>query len=65
MLRFLASTLPASRGATIAIGDGANDLPMLKAATMGVSFHVKPTVREQVKVAINERGLDTLLAFLP
>ena len=65
LLRFLASTLPASRRATIAIGDGANDLPMLKAATMGVAFHAKPTVREQVKVAINEGGLDTLLALMP
>ncbi|MBC7709423.1 MAG: phosphoserine phosphatase SerB [Rhizobacter sp.] len=65
LLRFVASTLPASRSATIAIGDGANDLPMLKAATMGVAFHAKPTVREQVKVAINAGGLDTLLALMP
>ncbi len=65
MLRFIASTLPASRNATIALGDGANDLPMLHAASMGVAYHAKPRVREQVKVAINVGGLDTLLALLP
>ena len=65
LLHFLASTLPANRRATVAIGDGANDLPMLKAATLGVAFHAKPKVRAQVPVAINVGGLDTLLALLP
>ena len=65
ILRFLASTLSSSRNATIAVGDGANDLPMLKAATLGVAYHAKPRVREQVRVAINVGGLDTLLALLP
>ena len=65
LLRFVASTLPAVRRATIALGDGANDLPMLKAATLGVAYHAKPKVREQVPVAINVGGLDTLLALLP
>jgi len=65
LLRFIASTLPPSRSATIALGDGANDLPMLKAATLGVAYHAKPKVREQVPVAINVGGLDTLLALLP
>ena len=65
LLRFVASTLPAARSATIALGDGANDLPMLKAATLGVAYHAKPKVREQVPVAINVGGLDTLLALLP
>ena len=65
LLRFIASTLPNARSATIAIGDGANDLPMLKAATLGVAYHAKPKVREQVPVAINVGGLDTLLALLP
>ena len=65
VLRFVASTLPASRSATIAIGDGANDLPMLRAATLGVAFHAKPAVRAQVPVAINVGGLDTLLTLLP
>ena len=65
LLRFVASTLPAARSATIALGDGANDLPMLKAATLGVAYHAKPKVRAQVPVAINVGGLDTLLALLP
>jgi len=65
VLRFVATTLPVARKATIALGDGANDLPMLKAATLGVAYHAKPSVREQVPVAINVGGLDTLLALLP
>ena len=65
MLRFVAGTLPAARRATIALGDGANDLPMLRAATLGVAYHAKPKVREQVPVAINVGGLDTLIALLP
>jgi phosphoserine phosphatase len=65
MLRFLASTLPASRNATIALGDGANDLPMLHAATLGVACHAKPKVREQVPVAINAGGLEQLIPLLP
>jgi len=64
LLRFLASTLPADRRATIALGDGANDLPMLKAATLGVAYHAKPTVRAQVPVAINVGGLDTLIPLI-
>jgi phosphoserine phosphatase len=65
VLKFLASTLPAHRNATIALGDGANDLPMLHAATLGVACHAKPKVREQVPVAINEGGLEQLIALLP
>jgi phosphoserine phosphatase len=65
MLRFLASTLPRERSATVALGDGANDLPMLHAATLGVACHAKPKVREQVPVAINEGGLDQLISLLP
>jgi phosphoserine phosphatase len=65
VLRFLASTLPRDRGATVALGDGANDLPMLHAATLGVACHAKPKVREQMPVAINEGGLDQLIALLP
>ncbi|MBL8311725.1 MAG: phosphoserine phosphatase SerB [Burkholderiales bacterium] len=64
LLRFLASTLPRSRAATVALGDGANDLPMLRAATLGVAYHAKPTVRAQVPVAINVGGLDTLIPLL-
>lgn len=45
----------------IAMGDGANDLPMMGAAGLSVAYHAKPRVREQAMVAINEGGLDRLL----
>ena len=45
----------------IAIGDGANDLPMMGAAGLSVAYHAKPAVRAQAMVAINEGGLDRLL----
>jgi phosphoserine phosphatase len=45
----------------IAIGDGANDLPMMHEAGLSVAYHAKPKVREQAMVQINEGGLDRLL----
>lgn len=48
----------------IAVGDGANDLPMMGAAALSVAYHAKPKVREQAMVAINAGGLDRLLALL-
>ncbi len=48
----------------IAMGDGANDLPMMGAAGLSVAYHAKPAVREQAHVAINEGGLDRLLEVL-
>jgi phosphoserine phosphatase len=48
----------------IAVGDGANDLPMMAQAGLSVAFHAKPTVREQAMVAINTGGLDRLLEVL-
>jgi phosphoserine phosphatase len=45
----------------IAMGDGANDLPMMGAVGLSVAYHAKPRVREQAMVAINEGGLDRLL----
>jgi phosphoserine phosphatase len=45
----------------IAIGDGANDLPMMGEAGLSVAYHAKPAVREQAMVQINEGGLDRLL----
>ncbi|WP_096695972.1 phosphoserine phosphatase SerB [Polaromonas sp. AER18D-145] len=48
----------------IAIGDGANDLPMMGEAGLSVAYHAKPKVREQAMVAINEGGLDRLLEVL-
>ena len=57
----VASLLGISPAQTIAVGDGANDLPMMGAAGLSVAFHAKPKVREQAMVAINEGGLDRLL----
>ena len=48
----------------IAMGDGANDLPMMGAAGLSVAYHAKPKVREQAMVAINSGGLDRLLELL-
>lgn len=45
----------------IAVGDGANDLPMMGEAGLSVAYHAKPKVREQAMVAINRGGLDRLL----
>ncbi len=45
----------------IAVGDGANDLPMMAAAGLAVAYHAKPKVREAAMVAIDEGGLDRLL----
>ena len=48
----------------IAVGDGANDLPMMGEAGLSVAYHAKPKVREQAMVAIDEGGLDRLLEVL-
>jgi phosphoserine phosphatase len=48
----------------IAMGDGANDLPMMGVAGLSVAYHAKPKVREQAMVAIEEGGLDRLLEVL-
>ncbi|HEV8314583.1 MAG TPA: phosphoserine phosphatase SerB [Burkholderiaceae bacterium] len=48
----------------IAIGDGANDLPMMSEAGLSVAYHAKPKVREQAMVQINEGGLDRLLQLV-
>ena len=48
----------------IAVGDGANDLPMMAVAGLSVAYHAKPKVREAAMVAIDEGGLDRLLEVL-
>ena len=50
---------------TIAVGDGANDLPMMGVAGLSVAYHAKPAVRAQAHVAIDAGGLDRLLEVLP
>jgi phosphoserine phosphatase len=46
---------------TIAVGDGANDVPMLLAAGLGVAFHAKPAVRQTVRARVDHAGLRALL----
>jgi phosphoserine phosphatase len=53
-----------SAAQAIAVGDGANDLPMMGVAGLSVAYLAKPRVREQAMVAINEGGLDRLLEVL-
>lgn len=48
----------------IAIGDGANDLPMINIAGLGIAFHAKPTVKENAKHAISTIGLDAILYLM-
>lgn len=49
---------------SIAMGDGANDLPMMSVAGLSVAYHAKPKVRTQAHVAIDQGGLDRLLEIL-
>jgi len=49
---------------TVAIGDGANDLPMIKEAALGIAFYAKPTVQAQADIAINQGGLEQVLKHL-
>ncbi|HEB88634.1 MAG TPA: phosphoserine phosphatase SerB [Deltaproteobacteria bacterium] len=49
---------------TIAVGDGANDLPMLDAAGLGIAFHAKPRVRASAEQVISNLGLDGILYLI-
>ena len=49
---------------SVAVGDGANDLPMLNIAGLGIAFHAKPKVRATASQAISTVGLDGILYFL-
>ena len=48
----------------VAVGDGANDLPMLDIAGMGIAYHAKPLVRESASHAVSHLGLDSILYLL-
>jgi phosphoserine phosphatase len=64
LLREIALMEGLSLEQTIAVGDGANDIPMLSMAGMGVAFHAKPLVREKAGRAISNLGLDGLLFLI-
>ncbi|AOF53807.1 phosphoserine phosphatase SerB [Rodentibacter caecimuris] len=49
---------------TLAIGDGANDLAMMKVAGLGVAFHAKPKVQQQAQIVVNFADLTALLCLL-
>jgi len=49
---------------TICIGDGANDLPMLSMAGLGIAFNAKPAVQERAAFRLNRQSLDSVLYFL-
>jgi len=48
----------------IAVGDGANDLPMMRAAGLSIAFHAKPAVCEQAMLSIVSGGMDRALTLL-
>jgi phosphoserine phosphatase len=64
LLRELAEREGISLEQTIAVGDGANDLPMLSIAGLGVAFRAKPLVKQSAKQAISTLGLDGILYLL-
>ena len=64
LLKLIAQVEKVNLAQTIAVGDGANDLPMLAEAGLGIAFHAKPRVRETAEQNINVIGLDGVLYFL-
>ena len=64
LLKLIAQVEKVDIAQTIAVGDGANDLPMLSEAGLGIAFHAKPRVVANAQQAINTRGLDGVLYFL-
>ena len=64
LLRLIAQVEKVDIAQTIAVGDGANDLPMLSIAGLGIAFHAKPKVAANARQSINTIGLDGVLYFL-
>lgn len=64
LLRLIAQVEKINLAQTIAVGDGANDLPMISEAGLGIAFHAKPKVIANARQAISNIGLDGVLYFL-
>ncbi|HNX89664.1 MAG TPA: phosphoserine phosphatase SerB [Paludibacteraceae bacterium] len=64
LLRLIAQVEKIQLEQVIAVGDGANDLPMLNLAGLGIAFHAKPKVKESASQSISTIGLDGILYFL-
>lgn len=64
LLKLIAQVEHVDLAQTIAVGDGANDLPMISEAGLGIAFHAKPKVVANAKQSINTIGLDGVLYFL-
>lgn len=64
LLKLLAQVENVNIAQTIAVGDGANDLPMLATAGLGIAFHAKPKVKQTAEQSISTIGLDGVLYFL-
>lgn len=64
LLRLIAQIENVDIRQTVAVGDGANDLPMISIAGLGIAFHAKPKVKATAKQSISTIGLDGILYFL-
>ncbi len=64
LLKLIAMTEHVNLAQTIAVGDGANDLPMLLEAGLGIAFHAKPRVKQEAGQSLSTIGLDGVLYFL-
>lgn len=64
LLRLIAQVENVDIRQTVAVGDGANDLPMISTAGLGIAFHAKPKVKETAKLSISTIGIDGVLYLL-
>ncbi|WP_415715443.1 phosphoserine phosphatase SerB [Maridesulfovibrio sp.] len=64
LLRKIAEKEQISLQQSIAVGDGANDLPMLSIAGLGIAFHAKPKVKQDARQSISHFGLDSILYLI-
>ena len=64
LLKLIAQTEKVNLAQTIAVGDGANDLPMISEAGLGIAFHAKPRVKAGAQQSISTIGIDGVLYFL-